>query len=289
MRRSLAHEFATLERTRVVITLDSRLADEPGPWSVVRVSQDEEIPTFSRLAAACDFTLLVAPETDRILLERAKSSTKSKAARWVRFRAQSRSPETNSRSPIIGTSSDFRPLRFALSNPLQGLPRDATYPAILKPRLGAGCLETFIVKSFNDFEDHIIFNDGYLIQEYVSGESLQRVFLDRTERSRKLIGVAAQNVVREGSTFHYRGGQVPIEVEADCVSIARRAVESVAGLRGWIGVDFIRDPDSGRISLLEINPRTPPRSSVGKASWARAASPRLGSKCSMIIIIIIII
>jgi len=37
--------------------------------------------------------------------------------------------------------------------------------------------------------------------------------------------------------------------------LLRRAVESVAGLRGFVGVDFFWEPELGETTVLEINPR----------------------------------
>jgi hypothetical protein len=42
--------------------------------------------------------------------------------------------------------------------------------------------------------------------------------------------------------------------DASWAEEAGRAVESVPGLFGWVGVDFIRE-ESGACTVLEINPR----------------------------------
>ena len=55
------------------MTLDARLPDEPGPWEVVRIGPGEEPEAFARLATESDYTLCVAPETDGLLLERART------------------------------------------------------------------------------------------------------------------------------------------------------------------------------------------------------------------------
>src|SRR4051812_26487786 len=65
MRRALARDFASIPtiRPRVVITLDRRLPDEPGPWEVVRIGPGEEAATIEALMTRADFTLIIAPET----------------------------------------------------------------------------------------------------------------------------------------------------------------------------------------------------------------------------------
>src|SRR3954464_11565256 len=41
MRRAIARDFASLPEVRVVVTLDDRQPDDPGPWTVVRVGPGE--------------------------------------------------------------------------------------------------------------------------------------------------------------------------------------------------------------------------------------------------------
>src|SRR5215218_5633660 len=60
MRRAIASDFAGLPDVRVVMTLDARLPEEPGPWTVVRVGPGAEPGEFSRLAAGADWTALIA-------------------------------------------------------------------------------------------------------------------------------------------------------------------------------------------------------------------------------------
>src|SRR5687767_11599539 len=69
MRRSIARDFASVPHVRVVVTLDDRLPDDPGPWTVVRVGPGEEPDQFSALAARSDFTALVAPEPGGVLAD----------------------------------------------------------------------------------------------------------------------------------------------------------------------------------------------------------------------------
>src|SRR3954452_11321943 len=63
MRRAVARDFASLPGVRVVVTLDERQPDDPGPWTVVRVGPGEEPARFATLAARADFTALIAPES----------------------------------------------------------------------------------------------------------------------------------------------------------------------------------------------------------------------------------
>ena len=69
MRRALAADFAAAAggTARVVVTLDARLPDDSGPWTVERIDADRAGDRVRELARAADFTLLIAPETTGIL------------------------------------------------------------------------------------------------------------------------------------------------------------------------------------------------------------------------------
>ncbi len=76
-----------------------------------------------------------------------------------------------------------------------------------------------------------------------------------------LIGVGRQSVVVQDGRLEYRGGTLPAH-GVGSVPAVRRAVECVPGLRGFVGVDFLRDEASEEVTVLEINPR-PTTSIVG--------------------------
>src|SRR5690348_12189314 len=67
MRRALAEDFALLHGVSVVMTLDARLPDEPGPWRVERVAPGRERATLERLAGEPVDVALIAPEAGGLL------------------------------------------------------------------------------------------------------------------------------------------------------------------------------------------------------------------------------
>lgn len=81
MRREIAADFARIPSSHatVVVTLDARLTDEPGPWSVVRIGEGELDHRLRELARAVDFTVLIAPETRGVLAELTRSLTQAGA------------------------------------------------------------------------------------------------------------------------------------------------------------------------------------------------------------------
>ena len=253
MRLALARDFAAAEGVSVVMTLDDRLPDEPGPWTIVRIGAGEEPSTFARLAAACDYTLCVAPETGGILEERARMIEEAGG------RSLSGSPSAvalcgdklrcgeHLRGVGIPTPRSVRVV------PREGLPRDHAYPAVLKPIDGAGSLDTYYIESPDDLPESARAMTEALLQPFEPGSPMSAAFLVGETGEPRLIGVAEQQVERRGGRFAYLGGRVPADLPIPAPVV--EAVRSVPGLRGWVGVDFVRCEATGRVVVLEINPR----------------------------------
>ncbi len=272
MRQAVVEDFASLEGLRVVTTLDHRLPDPPGPWTTVRVGPDEEPSTFARLSDEVDFTLLIAPETGGLLLDRARRIEQG------RGRSLGSSPEAialttdkaqlgeHLRANGIPTPSSLR------LNPSNGLPASFPYPAVLKPVDGAGAVRTFFITAADAMPQEALdeLSDA-LLQPFESGVSLSASFLVSSTGRADLVGMGRQWVRRDRGRFSYHGGTVPYRHDVPGEEI-RRAVESVPGLRGWVGVDFLWEPARGKIMILEINPRL----TTSYVGWRCLFSPRVG-------------
>src|SRR3954447_4348897 len=57
MRRAIAANFASAapDRIRVIVTLDGRLPDDPGPWTIERLFAGQESSRVQELARAADY------------------------------------------------------------------------------------------------------------------------------------------------------------------------------------------------------------------------------------------
>ena len=145
--------------------------------------------------------------------------------------------------------------------PGAGLPLDLEYPAVLKPVDGAGSVDTFYLCDARSLPVDARRMPLALFQRFVPGEPMSASFLvDRLGRA-WLIGIGAQHVIIREGRFQYRGGRLPAACDTVEPQI-RPAVESIAGLRGFVGVDFIWDTRRQHATVLEINPR-PTTSCVG--------------------------
>ena len=86
------------------------------------------------------------------------------------------------------------------------------------------------------------------------GCSHEPSFLVGPDGAAHLIGIGRQNNGIANGAFVYQGGILPASPAAfDAVVIM--ALAAVPGLKGFVGVDYLRDDAANRVSVLEVNPR----------------------------------
>jgi tyramine---L-glutamate ligase len=265
MRRAIARDFAALNggKARVIMTLDARFADDPGPWTVARIGPGQHPHRVLGLAREADFTVLIAPETMGFLEDITRSILQ------VGARNLGSSPEavalTRDKARLAGwlraRGIDTPPCRRV--DPSNGLPTDAPYPVVLKPNDGAGTIDTYLVEKPHSLPLSACHMRDAIMQPYLSGRSMSASYLVDGEGRAWLLGIGEQCIALHNGTFQYRGGRLPSATQVDECPL-RRAVESVSGLRGFVGVDFIWDEGRQQTTVLEINPR-PTTSLVGLA------------------------
>jgi predicted ATP-grasp superfamily ATP-dependent carboligase len=297
MRRAVAEDFTALPGVRVVATRDVRLPDNERSWTTVHVPIDEELGTLLRLAREADYTVLIAPETGGILCERA------------RLLEETARPSLGCASGAIALAGDKLVLSRVLAaagiatpetrllRPGDELPRDIAYPFVVKPRDGAGAVDTMLVANgVADLASNAIELSGatastapsegadfptslvvrtppfqkrgqtrlchefwptrpeMIVQPYVPGAAMSASFIIAGDGRSVLIGIARQRIARIDHRLNYLGGTLPIDRPIPIEPLLG-ALDAVPGLRGWVGVDFIWDEETSRVTILEINPR----------------------------------
>ncbi len=238
MRDAVAADFAALPGCEVV-TLDGLAADA------------EPAAVCSR-AAAADWALVIAPETDGILAAR---------CRWV-IEAGGRllGPDL----AAVELTSD----KLALADHWRahGVPTPATtdraptaceaFPVVWKPRDGCGSAATFLLRDRFEMAQALAageYGGPMILQEFVPGLAASVAVLCGPAGNVPMLP-AAQRLSDDGR-FRYRGGELPLtpELAVRAVALAGRAVGCVPGLLGYVGVDLILG--DGRDVAVEINPR----------------------------------
>lgn len=220
---------------------------------------DDEPSAFGRLAACADYTLVIAPEFDGLLARR---------CRWVL--------EAGGR--LLGPSPDAVDQtadKLALARLLHDeqvptppcYPTDAgqslRFPAVLKPRDGAGSQATCLVSSREELPACLermraeMPRTEFVLQPFVPGRPAS-VALLLGPGQEVALPPAAQHISADGR-FRYEGGTVPLppDLAARAVRLALRVARTVAGLCGYVGVDLVlgESADGSGDRVIEINPR----------------------------------
>ena len=134
---------------------------------------------------------------------------------------------------------------------------------IIKPLMGVDCEDIAIIEKIEDLTLDLdkIFTPGsrVLVQEYIEGTDISVSLISDGENAIPL-SLNEQYVELKDDKGRYLGGKLPFENKYgdEALEIAKKAVESMEGLKGFVGVDLIINADEKDIYsvyLLEINSR----------------------------------
>jgi predicted ATP-grasp superfamily ATP-dependent carboligase len=208
---------------------------------------------FAKSAASCDWTLVIAPEFDDLLLSR------SQTVLDVGGRLLGSLP-----GAIHCTADKLEMARIwrrrGVRHPQTESAWDVALPCVVKPRHGAGAQATFLVcdgadqervwRSFCNEWPH----GDFIVQQYVAGQPTSVALLIGKAQTIPLLP-ARQHLSGDGR-FHYEGGSLPLPKPlADrAIELALRAIAGIDGLQGYVGVDLVLG-DGGDDYAIEINPR----------------------------------
>ena len=210
----------------------------------------------------CEFCLAIAPETGMVLRDVCREVER----RDRRLLGPSSSAvELTTRKDRLGECWERAgvptPKSYGWNEWFAG--RD-TYPAVCKPRDGAGSAATFYLGSPNAAKDlpGRLTSEGFseqntLFQPYIAGLPASVSFLVAGDTAVAL-PPTFQTLSTDGR-FRYLGGTLPIPsgLADRATRLARRAIECVPGLFGYVGVDLVLGDagDGSSDYAIEINPR----------------------------------
>ena len=256
----------------VTTTLDSRIAKLNPP-----LAADCAVPVFScretqtrlrELSEQADAAYVVAPETDGVLQS------------FVEMVEQTGVTSLNCAASAIGKVSDkagfcevMRKLGvslpemrvFSVTDDLKAIRkavRTLGFPLIFKPSDGVSCGGLSAVRN----EEQVVgavekikkepASKHFLVQELVKGTAAS-VSLLSTGSDAVPISLNLQDVKIEtpGACSSYGGGMVPFDgpLKLEAFEVAKKLVNSVPGLRGYVGVDFVLTEKEA--VAIEVNPR----------------------------------
>jgi tyramine---L-glutamate ligase len=259
---------------RVVTTLDARLRGSPSAARLAECAQvawaaspAEERDLFRGLAGAAQATLVIAPESKGRLLERRRMTDEARG----RFLGHSLEA-----IHLCGDKLSFHD--HLREHALPTIPTslwdssakqtDFSFPIVVKPRDGAGSVDTFLIRDRNDLETRCEELAGRfdgagtdaIVQPYLAGRALSAAALIGSESNRiEVFPLAEQRISRDGR-FSYCGGKIPapdisLELACEVTEVIRAVCRSLPGLVGFIGFDLIATGTAPRVRIVEANPR----------------------------------
>ena len=215
---------------------------------------------INMLAKKCDCAFLIAPECNGILVQMVREIEKTSVLNLgcsssavslcgdklnlYKYWFMNRVPTPNTWSQIDEVESDG--------------------PLVIKPKDGAGCERTMIVRDIYDAKRKLtgINEDeqGKLIfQSFVHGFSASISCLLRFDGTQIFMPACAQTIANRNGKISYEGGWGPLpqEMQSRCENLARVALRGIDGIQGWVGIDVILGdcPKGNNDFVIEINPR----------------------------------
>ena len=134
---------------------------------------------------------------------------------------------------------------------------------IIKPLTGVDCENIVVINQYSDISHDLekIYpkNSKIIVQKYIDGVDVS-VSLISDGKKAKALSLNKQLIEINKSDGVYLGGTLPYEskFKEKIFDIATKAVESIGGLKGFVGVDLKISNDENDVNsiyLLEINSR----------------------------------
>ena len=128
---------------------------------------------------------------------------------------------------------------------------------ILKPADGVSCSGVHVVNSNGEMKKAASLMETslpyFVIQDFIEGTSAS-VSLISNGREAVPLSLNLQDIHFSDDGIDYNGGKVPLnhELEEEAKKVAKRAVESIDGIKGYVGVDVILGEEA---HIVEINSR----------------------------------
>ena len=265
-------EDANAAGHNVTTVLDSRIAELNPPLeaeSKIPVdSWRETEKAIQEAAESCDAAYIIAPETNGILktlVEKIEENkTKSLNSTATAIAKASDKTLLQQHAKRIGLPTP-ETLTFSTNddqeNIIQEVMERIGFPAVFKPVDGVGCEGLSLVTSKNQASAAIArianqANSRFIAQELIQGLPAS-VTLISNGTNAVPISLNKQDVSlkppKQPST--YNGGTTPIDNphKNKAFESAKKLVESIEGLKGYIGVDLILSQKEPVV--IEINPR----------------------------------
>jgi predicted ATP-grasp superfamily ATP-dependent carboligase len=257
MAAALAEDFAAVPGAQVFLLQDHRLPRFAPPEChvITATTAAEEARVFCDLAARCDWTVVIAPETAATLLSLCRAVLAAggrllgPGCDIVQLAVDKQATAEHLRAAGVPA-----PCGIALE-PGERLPRDFPYPAVLKPRDGCGSIGVRKIESVDAAPATV--DTPSRLEEYCLGLAASVAVLSGPA-GHVVLPPCRQHLSDDGN-FTYLGGSLPLP--SSLTRRARRLAEQVVATLppfvGYLGMDLVlgTTADGSRDYVMEINPR----------------------------------
>lgn len=254
----------------------------PGHAHCMARSGETMTDFVARVARDHDYTCVIAPECDGLLLGLHEAVSAAGGARWLGCTREAIALATSKRATAARLAAHGIPATPAIEPGEPAEPGETSHLAstdaghadagrwVVKPDDGAGGLDTFVFDRFSNARTEYLARlaDGRnpVLQSWVEGEPLS-LSLVCSEHGAELISINRQRIGlnERGAEAHtpqiveFDGVQVDRidrsgERGRQLAALARGVGQAVPGLRGFVGIDVVWNPERGPV-VVEINPR----------------------------------
>jgi hypothetical protein len=256
----------------VTTLFDSRLRAFNPPIeadSIVSISSSDELDkNLERLSEAVDAVYIVAPESGQTLqrlvelvessgglsLNRRIDAIKKASNKMTTYELLRRNGLVVPETVVLSLREDVKHIRHVI--------RELEFPLVFKPVDEVGCCGLSVVKD----ETHVVaavkkiakesLSERFIAQRLVEGISVSASVISTGEKAFSI--TLNKQMVTLASPYEksgYNGGVVPFNhlLEEKALKVAETAVESICGLRGYVGVDMVLTANGPVV--MEVNPR----------------------------------
>ena len=256
MLRSLAADLSAVSGVTIDVLRDARSAELELPHGTMHPvhGAEEEQETLARLAAAADWTIVIAPEFLGYLTARCRTVEEAGGrllgpdSQFVALASDKQATAEHLTQHGIRVPNG---IALAAGAPL---PEEFAYPAVLKPRDGAGSQGLAWIAGPTD---RVNGDSPARLEAYCPGTAASVAFLCGPRQVVPL-EPCLQLLAGDGD-FAYLGGSLPIPRPwaHRATRLATRAIRSFVNPLGYVGVDLVLgdDPSGSADVVVEVNPR----------------------------------
>ena len=259
MLRALIEDFAAVPSVQVVTMYDRRVRMPRIPNCDFRLvaGEADEQQTFRQLAAEADWTLVVAPEMNHILLDKSQL-VESVGGRLLSagLDAVQVGSDKNLTARRWNANQVPHPPGVAIESG-SSRPTEFCFPAILKPTDGAGSVGITRIQDASQWKETRLPGKPMRMERHCAGLPAS-VAIVHGPSNRVALPAFSQEFVNDNS-YHYLGGRLLVDdgLRRRACELALKADSAIQTTTGYTGVDMVLgdDPDGGQDVAIELNPR----------------------------------